>query len=117
LLDDPDPEVRTAALAASAAPGGEALAARVGRLLSDRSWKVRQGAGASLAAMGPTGALVLRAHLSDSDPYARDMARRALDDLEAQGGRAVTPAPIPRHLDPWTTSTAAGTEATGGHAA
>lgn len=101
LLDDADAEVRAAALAAVAGPGGETLAAPVGRLLSDRSWKVRQSAGRSLASMGPTGALVLRAHLSDADPYARDMARRVLDDLEAKGGRAVTPAPIPRGLDAW----------------
>ncbi|MFN3216079.1 MAG: HEAT repeat domain-containing protein [Acidimicrobiales bacterium] len=101
LLDDTDAEVRAAALAAVAGPGGEALAAPVGRLLSDRSWKVRQEAGRSLATMGPTGALVLRSHLADTDPYARDMAQRVLDDVEAKGGRAVTPAPIPRGLDPW----------------
>lgn len=101
LLDDTDAEVRAAALAAVAGPGGEALAAPVGRLLSDRSWKVRQQAGLSLATMGPTGALVLRFHLADPDPYARDMARRVLDDVEAKGGRAVTPAPIPRGLDAW----------------
>lgn len=108
LLDDPDADVRAAAAAAVAGPGGEAMAAPVGRLLADRSWKVRQQAGRSLASMGPTGALVLRAHLSHTDPYARDMAQRILDDLEARGRRAVTPAPIPRGLDAWTSDEAAG---------
>ena len=107
LLADDDAEVRAAAAAAAAEPGGDVLAATLGRLLGDRSWKVRQQAGLTLAKLGAVGALVLRHHLGDRDPFARDMARRILDDVEARGGRAVTPAPIPARLDPFPAAVAA----------
>jgi HEAT repeat protein len=102
LIDDLDADVRSAAVAATAAFGGEVLAARIGDLLSDQSWKVRLQAGQTLAALGPVGALTLRHHLFDSDPYARDMARRALDDIAARERRQVLPAPVPPGIDPWT---------------
>ena len=80
-LDDDDPHVRAAAADAVALAGAEELAAHVGRLLGDRSWIVRERAGRSLAAMGPTGVMTLRVHLEDEDDYARDMARQVLDTL------------------------------------
>lgn len=80
LVDD-DPHVRAAAADAVALAGAEELAAHVGRLLGDRSWIVRERAGRSLAAMGPTGVMTLRVHLDDEDDYARDMARQVLDTL------------------------------------
>ena len=101
LIDDLDPDVRSAAVTAAAAFGGEVLATRIGELLSDQSWKVRLAAGQTLAALGPVGALTLRHHLFDVDPYARDMARRALDDIAAREGRPVLPAPVPPGIDPW----------------
>jgi HEAT repeat protein len=101
MLDDGDADVRAAAVKAAAGAGGETLAVRVGVLLADESWKVRLSAGQTLAALGPVGALTLRHHLFDQDPYARDMARRALDDIAAREGRPVLPAPIPPGLDPW----------------
>ncbi len=107
LIDDEDAEVRAAAATAASERGGEVLAAAVGRLLGDRSWKVRQHAGLALVGMGAVGALVLRSHLGDLDPYARDMARRVLDDVEARGGRSVTPAQIPVRLDPFPAAVAA----------
>lgn len=101
MLDDGDAEVRAAAVKAAGGAGGEVLAARVGTLLADESWKVRLRAGQTLAALGPVGALTLRHHLYDPDPYARDMARRSLDDIAAREGRPVLPAPISPGLDPW----------------
>lgn len=80
-LEDDDPHVRAAAADAVAIAGAEQLAADVGRLLGDRSWIVRERAGRSLAAMGPTGVMTLRIHLDDEDDYARDMARQVLDTL------------------------------------
>ena len=80
-LQDDDPHVRAAAADAVALAGTEELAADVGRLLGDRSWIVRERAGRSLAAMGPTGVMTLRIHLNDEDDYARDMARQVLDTL------------------------------------
>lgn len=80
-LEDDDPHVRAAAADAVALAGIEELAADVGRLLGDRSWIVRERAGRSLAAMGPTGVMTLRIHLDDEDDYARDMAHQVLDTL------------------------------------
>lgn len=82
-LDDDHPTVRATAAEAAGQIGAEALAPRVGRLLGDRSWLVRERAGAALADMGPMGVLTLRLHLDDEDPYAQDMARQVLDTLDA----------------------------------
>jgi hypothetical protein len=101
MLDDDVPEVRAAAASAAGRAGGEVTAPRLGCLLSDRSWEVRLRAGQALAALGPVGALTLRHHLFDADPYARDMARRSLDDIAAREHRPVVPQPVPPGLDVW----------------
>ncbi len=82
-LSDEDETVRAMAAEAAGAMGGQELATQVGRLLGDRSWLVRERAGQALAAMGPAGAMTLRVHLDDADPYAQDMARQVLDGLTA----------------------------------
>ncbi len=90
-FSDPSPLVRATAAEAAGMIRAEQLGARVGRLLSDESWAVRQQAGRALLAMGPTGSMILRRHLDDADPYARDMARQVLDTMEARH-RAIAPA-------------------------
>lgn len=82
-LDDEDAGVPAAAAEAAGVIGAQTMAARVGQLLGDQSWVVRTQAGRSLAAMGPAGVMTLRVHLTDSDPYAQDMARQVLDTLAA----------------------------------
>ena len=77
-LEDPDGRVRAAAAAAVGRTGDRALAGRLAARLRDRDHAVRQAAAASLAVLGPGGALVLRAALRDPDPYAADAARSAL---------------------------------------
>ncbi len=106
LLDDEHPVVRAAAAKAAAGIGGEFLCPRLGDLLSDQSWAVRLQAGQTLAQLGPIGALTLRHHLGDRDAYARDMARRALDDIAAREGRPAAPAVVPPGLDAWVLPTA-----------
>ncbi len=81
LLDDRDPSVRAVAAEAAGLIGAQTLAARVGKLLSDRSWVVREHAGRALATMGPAGVMTLRIHLNDDDAYAQDMARQVLDTI------------------------------------
>ena len=82
-LSDEDETVRAMAAEAVGTMGAQVLAAQVGRLLADRSWLVRERAGQALAAMGPAGAMTLRIHLDDPDPYAQDMASQVLDRLTA----------------------------------
>ncbi len=95
-FSDPDPLVRSTAAEAAGMLQAQALAARVGRLLGDESWAVRQQAGRALAAMGPTGTMTLRHHLRDQDPYAQDMARQVLDTIEASHPGALVPAVVGR---------------------
>ncbi len=101
LLGDEDPMVRAAAAKSAAGIGGEFLCPQLGELLSDHAWAVRLQAGQTLAQLGPTGALTLRHHLGDRDAYARDMARRTLDDIAAREGRPAAPAVVPPGLDAW----------------
>jgi HEAT repeat protein len=49
--------------------------------LTDRSWWVRRHAAYAMRRLGPTGRAALRRLMEhSSDPYARDMAREALED-------------------------------------
>lgn len=87
LLRDDAAEVRTSAAKALGRlrhwPAAGALAER----LRDPAWNVRLAAAVSLRGLGAAGVLVLRQALSDSDPFARDMARRV---LELPGDGALT---------------------------
>ena len=81
-LDDTEWAVRAQAARAlgtlHASPAVEPLAARV----ADPSWWVRHHAAHALAAIGGEGHDVLCELIAHShDPYARDMAREALDAL------------------------------------
>lgn len=100
-LHDEEPAVRIAAAGAAVSVGDASLCPDLGASLSDQTWEVRMEAGRALAALGAVGALTLRHHVFDRDPYARDMARRTLDDIEARDGRPVAPVTIPKGLDPW----------------
>lgn len=87
LLSDPDAEVRTAAIGSVGRLHAVELAGLVGERLSDPSWVVRREAGLTLEQLAPTGSMVLRQHLSDPDPYARDMARLVLDGMTTRRGQ------------------------------
>lgn len=78
LLVDPDAAVRAEAARSVGRAQVVGLAHRVGAALSDRSWQVRRNAGAALLELGPIGKVVLRCHLDDEDPFARDMALHVL---------------------------------------
>lgn len=90
-LGDGDERVRVAALEGLARLQAFTSVVEVGRLLRDRSWAVRRGAGAALDDLGAPGALVLRCSLNDSDPFARDMARKVLDARAAKSGINTVP--------------------------
>ena len=79
MLDDPEAEVRAAAIAGLGKvghwPSGPALAAA----LRDPAWEVRRQAALALRALGAPGLVLLRRALTDEDRYARDMARQVLD--------------------------------------
>ena len=77
-LEDPDGKVRAAAAAAVGRGGDRAMAGRLSARLRDRDHAVRQAAAARWPSSDPGGALVLRAALRDTDPYAADAARGAL---------------------------------------
>ena len=106
-MGDEDEAVRVAAARAGRTLGDVTLCPDLGDRLSDRSWEVRLEAGRALASLGPVGALTLRRHVLDPDPYARDMARRTLDDIEAHEGRPVAPVLVPKGLDAWTAESVA----------
>jgi HEAT repeat protein len=78
LLVDDEAAVRAEAARSVGRAQVVALAHRVGVALSDRSWQVRRNAGAALLDLGPIGKVVLRCHLNDEDPFARDMALHVL---------------------------------------
>jgi HEAT repeat protein len=96
LLADDDANVRAAAASAIAALHATELVTHLGVMLADPSWSVRRAAGRSLSALGASGRLVLRAHLFDSDRYARDMARQTLDAAAARDRQP--PVQIPEAL-------------------
>lgn len=91
LCGDDDPEVRVAAIEGLARMESQASVAIIGRLLGDRSWQVRRAAGLALDRLGPPGSLILRSHLDDLDPFARDMARQVLDAAAARDGVTLIP--------------------------
>lgn len=78
LLVDRDALVRAEAVRSIGRAQVAALAHRLGDSLADRSWQVRRNAGAALLDLGPIGKVVLRCHLHDEDPFARDMALHVL---------------------------------------
>lgn len=90
-LTDDDERVRVAASEGLARLQAFAAVVEVGCLLSDSSWAVRRAAGTALDDLGAPGALVLRCSLSDSDPFARDMARKVLDARAARTGIRTIP--------------------------
>jgi len=79
LLDDPEPEVRTAAVRGLARLTYWPVAPRTAAMLRDPAWTVRREAALALRGLGPTGTLLLRRALEDQDPFARDAARQVLD--------------------------------------
>lgn len=79
LLDDPEPEVRTAAVRGLARLAYWPVAPRTAAMLRDPAWTVRREAALALRALGPTGTLLLRRALVDQDAFARDAARQVLD--------------------------------------
>ena len=81
LLVDPDPSVRAAATTALGRLRHEESAPKLARRLGDPDWVVREAAGAALSHLGGSGELFLRRSLEDPDPFARDMAQRALSLL------------------------------------
>ncbi len=88
LVEDVEPEVRAEAARSVGAGGVVELAPALGRLLSDGNWQVRRASGAALAELGPVGRLVLRCHLSDDDPFARDMAKHVLGQISGLTNRS-----------------------------
>ncbi len=88
LVDDPEPDVRAEAARSAGAGGVIALAPALGRLLSDGNWQVRRASGSALAELGPVGRLVLRCHLVDDDPFARDMAKHVLGQISGLTNRS-----------------------------
>jgi hypothetical protein len=78
LIDDPVEEVRVAAVRGLSSIGSWAEAPALARRLRDSAFEVRRAAGLGLRRLGPAGRLYLRRSLSDSDPYAADMARQVL---------------------------------------
>lgn len=79
LLDDPEPEVRTAAVRGLARLTYWPAAPRTAVMLRDPAWTVRREAALALRGLGPTGTLLLRRALVDQDAFARDAARQVLD--------------------------------------
>lgn len=102
LLTDVDAEVRTAAIGAVGRLRAVELSGLVGERLSDPSWVVRRQAGLTLEMLAPTGSMVLRQHLNDPDPYARDMAHLMLDAIATRRGQwgIITTADL-EALDDW----------------
>lgn len=91
LLNDREDLVRVAAVNGLALLNAESAVGVIGKCLSDRSWNVRRSAGLALDQLGPSGRLLLRCHLHDEDPFARDMARRVLDARAVQKAMSSMP--------------------------
>ena len=79
LLDDPAEDVRAAAAEALGRLGHWPSAPALALRLRDRAWHVRLAAGLALRDFGSPGLLYLRRTLTDTDPFAADMARQLLD--------------------------------------
>ena len=92
LAVDEEESVRIAAIDSLAVIRSYRSAAVVGRALADRAWPVRRAAGLALDELGAPGHMLLRRHLRDDDPFARDMARQMLDSIAARTGLTIIPA-------------------------
>lgn len=90
LLRDDAPEVRSSAAKALGRLRHWPAAGALAECLRDRAWDVRLAAAVSLRGLGAAGVLVLRRAMSDSDPFARDMACQVLE-LPGDGALAFTP--------------------------
>ena len=98
LLSDEDSEVRATSIESLARLEVTSAVTRIGRCLSDVSYRVRRATGLALDELGPSGRLVLRRHLEDPDQFARDMARQVLDSASARLGVSLIP-PADQLLD------------------
>ena len=79
LLHDPSERVRVAATRGLGVVSSWTLAPDIARQLSDPAWDVRREAALALVRLGAAGRLYLRRALTDTDPYAADMAHQVLD--------------------------------------
>jgi HEAT repeat protein len=90
LLRDDAPEVRSSAAQALGRLRHWPAAGALAECLRDPAWNVRRAAALALRAIGAAGVLVLRGAMTDSDPFARDMACQVLE-LPGDGALAFTP--------------------------
>jgi HEAT repeat protein len=79
LLGDDAPEVRASSAKALGILRHWPAAGALAGCLRDPAWKVRNAAAVALRALGASGVLVLRRAMTDSDPFARDMACQVLE--------------------------------------
>jgi len=77
-LSDDDPRIRAAAADGLRHAKALGCASALSERLRDPAWEVRRAAGRGLLAMGPVGAVLLRAAVRCDDRYAVDMARTML---------------------------------------
>lgn len=85
LMVDEDAGVRAEAVRSVGRGDVKALAHMLGAALADSSWYVRRNSGQALLELGPIGTVVLRCHLDDDDPFARDMALHVLGRVSRLG--------------------------------
>jgi HEAT repeat protein len=106
LLRDDAPEVRSASAQALGRLRHWPAAGALRECLRDPAWDVRLAAALGLRGLGAPGVLVLRQAMTDSDPFARDMACQVLE-LPGDGAipfsppedaSAVVPDPVPAVL-------------------
>jgi HEAT repeat protein len=99
LLRDEAAEVRSASATALGRLRHWPAAGALAECLRDPAWDVRLAAGVGLRGLGAAGVLVLRRAMTDSDPFARDMACQVLelpgDDALAFAPPEHTPAVVP----------------------
>lgn len=79
LLADDAPEVRASAAKALGGLRHWPAAGALAECLRDPDWNVRKAAALALRSLGAAGVLVLRRAMTDSDPFARDMACQVLE--------------------------------------
>jgi HEAT repeat protein len=89
LLRDDAPEVRSAAATALGRLRHWPAAGGLRECMRDPAWEVRLAAAVGLRGLGAAGILVLRQTMTDSDPFARDMAWQVLE-LPGDGALAFT---------------------------
>lgn len=90
LLRDDAPEVRSASAEALGGLRHWPAAGALAECLRDPAWDVRLAAAVGLRGLGAAGVLVLRRAMTDSDPFARDMACQVLE-LPGDGALAFAP--------------------------